>query len=856
MAVVGAALEHGARPRAGELLHFAVRTHFEHVPRGAVDGAVLGRAREMVRRAPDGWQLYIACYLAVACRAVCEWLRALAVAGRLAGVRAKKRSRWVLQRPGDDISRMVVQAIQDARVCENAEAVDLLAACTRYPNVHLKLYAALPEAVLALLISRRDANGEPVDLGTIVALPNGRMSALNGEAFAVEFIDASESIRDRSGTLHEGIRHFEGPLGLVTPVIHAVEDMPEMPPTAETSIASVEDHMAALRRIEKERRLEEGAGDEPMDLDDVDVDVMDNDGSDEEGGGANEEDGNDFAAGPWALPAWAPPPPPGAADEEREDAPRELLPAFTPFKFPQPVLDRISVSPTSVPWPRGVCSVWGYVHEKWVARTLHASYYARDLVREAFASEGDEKASFVWAFSPDWLIHCGEAPLPPQLGTAPLPAAGPGHFGVTITHNGAVQRRFVLSVYVTGARPRRENKPSVSTVEIPKHRLMPRGGVSMVVDLSEEEPFYWLLSSERFCAACKSMCTGDNPRWRVDVSRGASLHASGLDVTYKNYMFPATYAIPGWVEGFNGCLMVPADFGVAYPSSAPNPRAAVVARARYLLAFALGEDDADPRQHSLNRNNSPLPLGSEEAERASPFTVYQEGRAAQAAARALTFPLTVRLAEILAPLGRTRLEHRPRVEKGLPYVDQIDPSCLTLYIEGGDDGATATAGGSAGAGTSASDTTTNAGGSGATSDHESTETDKASRVCLSIIGGVGWPLSWGYLGLGGRCRDRKHLAFADSPIMSDSTAQVLVAAVDSDGALVVAPMRALREYDANDGDPRPRLSAQPGCGRRPLRKDLYEAAHRFESDAEDEKQRADDLLRAILEAAKKNDCAI
>ena len=69
-------------------------------------------------------------------------------------------------------------------------------------------------------------------------------------------------------------------------------------------------------------------------------------------------------------------------------------------------------------------------------------------------------------------------------------------------------------------------------------------------------------------------------------------------------------------------------------------------------------------------------------------------------------------------------------------------------------------------------------------------------------------------------------------------------------------MRALREYDANDGDPRPRLSAQPGCGRRPLRKDLYEAAHRFESDAEDEKQRADDLLRAILEAAKKNDCAI
>ena len=96
MAVVGAALEHGARPRAGELLHFAVRTHFEHVPRGAVDGAVLGRAREMVRRAPDGWQLYIACYLAVACRAVCEWLRALAVAGRLAGGRAKKRSRWVL----------------------------------------------------------------------------------------------------------------------------------------------------------------------------------------------------------------------------------------------------------------------------------------------------------------------------------------------------------------------------------------------------------------------------------------------------------------------------------------------------------------------------------------------------------------------------------------------------------------------------------------------------------------------------------------------------------------------------------------------------------------------------------------
>ena len=187
------------------------------------------------------------------------------------------------------------------------------------------------------------------------------------------------------------------------------------------------------------------------------------------------------------------------------------------------------------------------------------------------------------------------APQPPQLGTAPLPAAGPGHFGVTITHNGAVQRRFVLSVYVTGARPRRENyKPSVSTVEIPKHRLMPRGGVSMVVDLSEEEPFYWLLSSERFCAACKSMGTGDNARWRVDVSRGASLHASGLDVTYKNYMFPATYAIPGLVEGFKGCFMVPADFGVAYPSTAPNPRAAVVARARHLLAFALEEDDAVP----------------------------------------------------------------------------------------------------------------------------------------------------------------------------------------------------------------------------------------------------------------------
>ena len=83
-------------------------------------------------------------------------------------------------------------------------------------------------------------------------------------------------------------------------------------------------------------------------------------------------------------------------------------------------------------------------------------------MREAFASEGDEKASFVWAFSPDWLIHCGEAPLLPQVGTAPLPAAGPGHFGVTITHNGAVQRRFVLSVYVTGARPRRENYKPVS----------------------------------------------------------------------------------------------------------------------------------------------------------------------------------------------------------------------------------------------------------------------------------------------------------------------------------------------------------------------------------------------------------
>ena len=95
-----------------------------------------------------------------------------------------------------------------------------------------------------------------------------------------------------------------------------------------------------------------------MDLDNVDVDVMDIDGSDEEGGGANGEDGNDFAAGPWALPAWAPPPPPGAADEEREDAPRELLPAFTPFKFPQPVLDRISVSPTSVPWPRELLVAW------------------------------------------------------------------------------------------------------------------------------------------------------------------------------------------------------------------------------------------------------------------------------------------------------------------------------------------------------------------------------------------------------------------------------------------------------------------------------------------------------------------
>ena len=88
--------------------------------------------------------------------------------------------------------------------------------------------------------------------------------------------------------------------------------------------------------------------------------------------------------------------------------------------------------------------------------------------------------------------------------------------------------------------------------------------------------------------------------------------------------------------------------------------------------------------------------------------------------------------------------------------------------------------------------------------------------------------------------------------MSDDSVQAVVAAVRQ-GALVVAPMRALREYDANDSDPRLRLSTKPGCGRRPLRKDLYEAAHRFESDAEDEKQRADDLLRAILEAAKKND---
>ena len=112
-------------------------------------------------------------------------------------------------------------------------------------------------------------------------------------------------------------------------------------------------------------------------------------------------------------------------------------------------------------------------------------------------------------------------------------------------------------------------------------------------------------------------------------------------------------------------------------------------------------------------------------------------------------------------------------------------------------------------------------------------------------------MSWGYLGLGGRCRDRKHLAFADSPIMSDSTAQVLVAAVDSDGALVVAPMRALREYDANDGDPR----VTSGPRKANLRADLYEA-YRFESVAEGEKQRAEDLLQAILEAAKKNDCAI
>ncbi len=130
--------------------------------------------------------------------------------------------------------------------------------------------------------------------------------------------------------------------------------------------------------------------------------------------------------------------------------------------------------------------------------------------------------------------------------------------------------------------------------------------------------------------------------------------------------------------------MIPADFGVAYPSSAPNPRAAVVARARHLLdfalqeddagakgcvAFALGEDDADPREQSLNRNNSPLPPGSEEAELALPFAVYEERRAAEAAARALTFPLTVRLAENLAPLGRTRLEHRPRDGEGLSNVE-------------------------------------------------------------------------------------------------------------------------------------------------------------------------------------------
>ena len=108
-------------------------------------------------------------------------------------------------------------------------------------------------------------------------------------------------------------------------------------------------------------------------------------------------------------------------------------------------------------------------------------------------------------------------------------------------------------------------------------------------------------------------------------------------------------------------------------------------------------------------------------------------------------------------------------------------------------------------------------------------------------------MSWGYLGLGGRCRDRKHLAFADSPIMSDSTAQVLVA-VDREGALVVAPMRALREYDANDGDPRVSYGSRKGH----LRADLYET-HRFESVAEGEKQRAEDLLQAIRRAAKQND---
>ena len=120
---------------------------------------------------------------------------------------------------------MVVQAIQNAHVCVNAEAVDVLAARTRYPNVHLKWYAALPEAVLAPLIRPRDdgaarppaeqagpststrAAGQPqslaapVDLGMSVALPGGRRSALNGEAFAVELVDSSESIRTRRGTL-------------------------------------------------------------------------------------------------------------------------------------------------------------------------------------------------------------------------------------------------------------------------------------------------------------------------------------------------------------------------------------------------------------------------------------------------------------------------------------------------------------------------------------------------------------------------------------------------------------------------------------------------------------------------------